>query len=109
MINKVLTEEEMFEERLRRLDKQEYLDEKEHRFILANIKACFRETIHQRDYIKQLESKIKEYENLMGTPIQDIMKRLKVLDIIQNYAIKYDNCVCIDAIFYDEEVMEWCE
>ena len=83
MTNKVLTEEEMFEERLRRLDKQEYLDEKEHRFILANIKACFKETLHQREYIKQLESKIKEYENLMGTPIQDIMKKLKVLEILK--------------------------
>ena len=83
MIGKVLNEKEMFEERLRRLDKKEYDSENEHKFILANIKTVFNEAIHQRDYIKQLESKLMEYEKIMGTPIQDIMKRLKVLDILK--------------------------
>lgn len=69
---------------------------------------CEEEIKKYNQVLKDLEE-LEELKKIMGTPIQDIMKRLKVLDIIQNYAIKYDNCVCIDAIFYDEEVKEWCK
>lgn len=40
--------------------------------------------------------------------IETIKKRLKVLNIIQDYAIKYENCVCIVSLFYEKEIMEWC-
>lgn len=41
--------------------------------------------------------------------VEEIIKDLKVLDIIQDCAIKYDTCVCIDELFYEPEVMEWCK
>lgn len=71
-------------------------------------KECEADIKQYNQVLKDLEE-LEELKKIMGTPIQDIMKRLKVLDIIQNYAIKYDNCVCISSIFYDKEVMEWCE
>ena len=40
---------------------------------------------------------------------EEILKDLKVLDILQDNAVKYDNCVCIDSIFFEPEVMEWCK
>ena len=86
MTSKVLTEEEMFDERLRRLDKQEYLDEKEHRFILANIKACFKEALHQREYIKQLESELTKQHEILEILkghyyILDINKSLNTIEL----------------------------
>lgn len=94
MINKVLTEEEMFDERLRRLDKQEYLDEKEHRFILANIKACFKEALHQREYIKQLERVMTKQQEIL-----EILK--KVLNASFLYLIKNEEDY--------NKVKEWLE
>ena len=40
--------------------------------------------------------------------IDTIRKRLKVLNIIQDSARKYGNCVCIDSLFYEKEILEWC-
>ena len=81
---KTFDEYEIMVERLRRIDKKEYDSENEHRFILEIIKACFKEVIHQRDYIKQLESKLMEYEKLMGTPIQELMKDVEMVNILKN-------------------------
>lgn len=71
IIAETFDEYEIMVERLRRIDKKDYDSESEHRFILESIKACFKATIHQRDYIKQLESKIKEYEKLTETPNEE--------------------------------------
>lgn len=73
MIIKSYGEYEIMVERLRRIDKKEYDSENEHRFILESIKACFRETMHQRDYIKQLEKKMKDLEIL-----EILKKRLNI-------------------------------
>ena len=40
---------------------------------------------------------------------EEILKDLIVLDILQDNAIKYDTCVCIDSIFYEPEILEWCK
>ena len=105
MINKVLTEEEMFEERLRRLDKQEYLDEKEHRFILANIKACFKEALHQREYIKQLER--------VMTKQQDLLEILKKCEDEKHslYCVYVLNALSSGKITQDDtiKVKEWLD
>ena len=40
--------------------------------------------------------------------IDIIRKRLKVLNIFQDSAIKYDDCVVINSLYYDDEIMDWC-
>ncbi len=57
-------------ELLRRIDERDYLTEREH-----------------REFLDRLNKDLEDYEELkkiMGTPIQDIMKRLKILDILKN-------------------------
>ena len=69
--------------------------------------TCQEDADKREKIIKELEKDLEDYEHLkelMGTPIQDIMKKLKVLEIIKKknvYMFRINNC--INA----EEYNEW--
>lgn len=58
--------------------------------------------------LKDLEE-LKELKELMGTPVQDIMKKLKEFEKVKSFVINrtvfYDNGCCLDEyIYYDSEI-----
>ena len=67
-----------------------------------------------KDIDEDLE-KLEELEKLMGTPIQDIMKRLKFLEILKkhikliDYGFFYDKIVIYLPVNYREQLKEWLE
>lgn len=83
-------------ELLKRIDERDYLTEREH-----------------REFLDKLNKDLEEYEEikkLMGTPIQDIMKKLKVLEIIKKWFMEYtidyskiDNTFFVDTFIRDDE------
>ena len=62
--------------------------------------------------IKELKQDLEEYERLkelMGTPIQELMNKLKELEKVKsfvlNYTAFYENGCCLDEyIYYDSEI-----
>lgn len=81
--------------------KQEWLED-------SNVKL----TEWQKNVFDSIKKDLEEYEglkNLMGTPIQELMNKLKELETVKafvlNYTAFYDNGCCLDEyIYYDSEI-----
>ena len=75
-------------EYLRRIDKRDYLTEREH-----------------REYLEQLEKdleKLEQYETIFNEPLKDIRERLRVLGILKEWCLK-------DFIEYSPNDYGWIE